>query len=46
MLADTGRIKGHTDLPGSFKLDDLVPILIDVDFFLRIVTPVLDDDEQ
>jgi hypothetical protein len=40
VLADTGRIKGHTDLPESVKLDDLVSILIDVDVFLRMVTPV------
>jgi hypothetical protein len=43
VLVDTGRINGHTDLPGPFKLDDL---LIDVDLFLRMVTPILDDDEQ
>jgi hypothetical protein len=45
VLVDTGRIKGHTDL-GPIKLDGLVSILIDVDLFLRMVTPVLDDDEQ
>ncbi len=43
---DTRRIKGHTDLPRPFKLDDLVSVLIDVDLFLRMVAPVLDDDEQ
>ena len=42
----TGRIKGHTDLPGPFKLDDLISTLIDVDLFLRMVTPVLEDDEE
>jgi hypothetical protein len=41
-----GRIKGHTDLPGPIKLDDLVSILIDMGLFLQMVTPVLDDDEQ
>ena len=46
VLVYTGRMKGHTDLPGPFKLDDFVSVLIDVNLFLRIVTPVLDDDEQ
>jgi hypothetical protein len=43
---DTGRRKGYTDLPRPFKLDDLVSILVDVNLFLRMVSPVLDDDEQ
>lgn len=40
------RIKGHTDLPWPFKLDDLMPILINMDLFLRVMAPVLDEDEQ
>ena len=43
---DMRRLKGHTNLPRPFKLDDLVSILIDVDLFLCVVAPVLDDDEQ
>jgi hypothetical protein len=43
---DTGRKKGYTDLPWPFKLDDLVSILVDMNLFLRMVSPVLDDDEQ
>jgi hypothetical protein len=43
---DTGRRKGYTDLSRPFKLDDLVSILIDVILFLRMVSPVLDDNEQ
>ena len=39
------RIKRHTDLPGPFELDDLMSILIYMDLFLRMVAPVLDDDE-
>jgi hypothetical protein len=43
---DTGRRKGCTDLPRPFKLDDLVSIFVDVNLFLCVVSPVLDDDEQ
>ena len=45
MLVGGWRLKGHTDLPGPFKLDDLMSILIYVDLFLRMVAPVLYDNE-
>ena len=43
---DTGRRKGYTDLPRPFKFDDLMSVLINMNLFLRMVSPVLDDDEQ
>jgi hypothetical protein len=43
---DTRRIKGHTNLPRPFKLDDLVSVFIDVDLFFCVVAPILNDDEQ
>jgi hypothetical protein len=41
-----GEKKGYTNLPRPFKLDDLVSILVNVNLFLRMVSPILDDDEQ
>jgi hypothetical protein len=38
--------KGYTNLPRPFKLDDLVSILVNVNLFLRMVSPILDNDEQ
>jgi hypothetical protein len=37
---------GETHLPRTLELDDLVAVLVDVDLFLRVVTSILDEDEQ
>lgn len=33
-------------LPRPSELDDLVSILVDENLFIRMISPVLDDDEQ
>jgi hypothetical protein len=35
-----------THLQWSLELYDLVPVLVDVDLFLRAVASILDEDEQ
>ena len=34
-----------TDLPGSFELDNLMPIFIDMNLLLGTVSSVLDENE-
>jgi len=36
----------NTYLPRTLELDNLVPVLVHLDLFLRAVTPILDEEEQ
>ena len=40
------KMRAFTHLPWTLELDDLMAILVNVDFFLQAVASILEEDEQ